>query len=351
MPQTSTEIERIQCSHEGGRQIGRVVQYHPTTRDDDLPLAVAGNATLRRRHRHSPSPAAPLAVAAASVPVNFPGITFSNGIKAAFYAVFLEQLSDTVLGALLASHETVAIALSFVLYYLADHPDVYAKVLKGTKLFCAFQQRFYCRLLEKSGRDRGVGIADTDPVIQSKAQEENSELYKKHKVAEEELRDDIDAESSETTEDAEVAFDDGGDDADAFEDAEDMDAEVAFDGGEDMDAEGGFDDGEDMDAEVPRETDAETIVDVGAADTEVVAEVEEVVVEADDEVEQMDAEVASEVGSMDRGVVEEVGVAEKAVAYLVEPIVHSSPSPVPVEAVESPFGGQIGSSHMFEGSD
>ncbi|KAK3031923.1 hypothetical protein RJ639_036719 [Escallonia herrerae] len=28
------------------------------------------------------------------------------------------------------SHETVAIALSFVLYYLADHPDVYAKVLK-----------------------------------------------------------------------------------------------------------------------------------------------------------------------------------------------------------------------------
>ncbi|KAK2980573.1 hypothetical protein RJ640_017435 [Escallonia rubra] len=74
--------------------------------------------------------AAPLAVAAASVPVNFPGITFSNGIKAAFYAVFLEQLSDTVLGALLASHETVAIALSFVLYYLTDHPDVYAKVLK-----------------------------------------------------------------------------------------------------------------------------------------------------------------------------------------------------------------------------
>ncbi|KAK2968681.1 hypothetical protein RJ640_005822 [Escallonia rubra] len=107
---------------------------------------------------------APLAVAAASVPVNFPGTTFSNGIKAAFYAVFLAQLSDTVLGALLASHETVAIAMSFVLYYLADHPDVYAKVLKGTKLFCAFLQRFYCRLLEKSGRDRGVGIAGLDMV-------------------------------------------------------------------------------------------------------------------------------------------------------------------------------------------
>ncbi|KAK2975650.1 hypothetical protein RJ640_000675 [Escallonia rubra] len=39
-------------------------------------------------------------------------------------------MTDTVLGALLASHETVAIAMSFVLYYLADHPDVYAKVLK-----------------------------------------------------------------------------------------------------------------------------------------------------------------------------------------------------------------------------
>ncbi|KAK2994435.1 hypothetical protein RJ640_001251 [Escallonia rubra] len=100
------------------------------------PLAVAGSATLpgsatlRRRQRHSPSPAAPLSVAAASVPVNFPGTTFSNGIKAAFYVVFLAQLSDTVLGALLASHETVVIALSFVLYYLADHPDVSAKVLK-----------------------------------------------------------------------------------------------------------------------------------------------------------------------------------------------------------------------------
>ncbi|KAK2985870.1 hypothetical protein RJ640_009940 [Escallonia rubra] len=88
-------------------------------------------ATRRRRHRHSPSPVAPFVVAAVSVPVNFPGSTFSNGIKAAFYAVFLAQLSDTVLGALLASHETEAIALSFVLYYLADHPDVYAKVLKA----------------------------------------------------------------------------------------------------------------------------------------------------------------------------------------------------------------------------
>ncbi|KAK2983357.1 hypothetical protein RJ640_010734 [Escallonia rubra] len=140
-----------------------------------------------------------------------------------------------------------------------------------------------------------------------------------------ELGDDVDAESSETAEDAEVAFDDGAD----------MDAEVAVD------------DGEDMDVEVPRETNAEAIVDVGSADTEVVAEVEGVVVGAVDEVGQMDGEV----GSMGRGVVEEVGAAEKAAAYLVEPIVHSSPSPVPVEAVESPFGGQIGSSHLFEGSD
>ncbi|KAK2977425.1 hypothetical protein RJ640_002773, partial [Escallonia rubra] len=127
-----------------------------------------------------------------------------------------------------------------------------------------------------------------------------------------ELGDDVDAESSETAEDAEVAFDDGAD----------LDAEAAVDDGADMDAEVAVDDGEDMDVEVPRETNVETIVDVGSADTEVIAEVEEVVVEAVDEVGQMDGEV----GSMGRGVVEEVGAAEKAAAYLVEPIVHASPS-------------------------
>ncbi|KAK2975747.1 hypothetical protein RJ640_003509 [Escallonia rubra] len=127
-----------------------------------------------------------------------------------------------------------------------------------------------------------------------------------------------------------------------------MDAEAGFDAGEDMDAEAG----KDMEAaDMPGETDRETIVDAGAVDTEVVAEVEEAVVEAVDEVEQMNAETASAVGSMDRGAVEEVGAAEKAAAYLVEPIGHSSPSPVPVEAVESPFGGQMGGSSLFDGSD
>ncbi|KAK2980849.1 hypothetical protein RJ640_020501, partial [Escallonia rubra] len=115
-------------------------------------------------------PYAKVAAGLLSVPVNFPGTTFSNGIKAAnFIRVELtpiieerrrklyeekelaapnlmshillstdengmsmtkNDIADTVLGALLASHETVAIAMSFVLYYLADHPDVYAKVLK-----------------------------------------------------------------------------------------------------------------------------------------------------------------------------------------------------------------------------
>ncbi|KAK2998281.1 hypothetical protein RJ639_023293 [Escallonia herrerae] len=50
----------------------------------------------------------------------------------------IDHIWDSIFsGALLASHETVAIALSFVLYYLADHPDVYAKVLKGDTGFPA----------------------------------------------------------------------------------------------------------------------------------------------------------------------------------------------------------------------
>ncbi|KAK3008496.1 hypothetical protein RJ639_014894 [Escallonia herrerae] len=117
-------------------------------------------------------PYARVAAGLLSVPVNFPGTTFSNGIKAANFirdeltpiieerrrklydekelaalnlmshillstdengmSMTKHDIADTVLGALLASHETVAIAMSFVLYYLADHPDVYAKVLKGS---------------------------------------------------------------------------------------------------------------------------------------------------------------------------------------------------------------------------
>ncbi|KAK2990144.1 hypothetical protein RJ640_007546 [Escallonia rubra] len=41
------------------------------------------------------------------------------------------EVGDLILSVLEASHDTVSTVLTFVLYYLADHPDVYAQVLAG----------------------------------------------------------------------------------------------------------------------------------------------------------------------------------------------------------------------------
>ncbi|KAK3002633.1 hypothetical protein RJ639_019739 [Escallonia herrerae] len=106
-----------------------------------------------------------------AVPINFPGTTFNRAIKAADHirhelspilkerrrhlnekrdmgtrdllsqlllstdedGKFLTEMeaADMVLGILLASHDTVSTATAFVVYYLADNPDVYAQVFKG----------------------------------------------------------------------------------------------------------------------------------------------------------------------------------------------------------------------------
>lgn len=42
------------------------------------------------------------------------------------------EIADMILGILIASHDTTSTVMTFVVYYLADHPDVYAKVLQGT---------------------------------------------------------------------------------------------------------------------------------------------------------------------------------------------------------------------------
>ncbi|KAK3009803.1 hypothetical protein RJ639_014011 [Escallonia herrerae] len=105
------------------------------------------------------------------VPVNFPGTAFNRAIKAADHirhelsSILKErrrqpndkidlgthdlashllqsadedgkfstemEVADMILGILFASHDTVTTALAFVVYYLADHPDVYARVFKG----------------------------------------------------------------------------------------------------------------------------------------------------------------------------------------------------------------------------
>ncbi|KAM7459679.1 hypothetical protein LguiA_036673 [Lonicera macranthoides] len=40
------------------------------------------------------------------------------------------EIADMILGILIASHDTTSTVMTFVVYYLADHPDVYAKVLQ-----------------------------------------------------------------------------------------------------------------------------------------------------------------------------------------------------------------------------
>ncbi|KAK3005044.1 hypothetical protein RJ639_015941 [Escallonia herrerae] len=105
------------------------------------------------------------------VPINFPGTTFNRAIKAAdriryeLLPILKErrrqpnekldmgtrdlvshlllsadedgkfptetQVADNILGLLFASHDTVTTAIAFVVYYLADHPDIYAQVFKG----------------------------------------------------------------------------------------------------------------------------------------------------------------------------------------------------------------------------
>ncbi|KAK3002635.1 LOW QUALITY PROTEIN: hypothetical protein RJ639_019741 [Escallonia herrerae] len=104
------------------------------------------------------------------VPINLPGTTFNRAIKAAdriryeLLPILKErrrqpnekldmgtrdlvshlllsadedgnfptemQVADNILGILFASHDTVTTAIAFVVYYLADHPDVYAQVFK-----------------------------------------------------------------------------------------------------------------------------------------------------------------------------------------------------------------------------
>ncbi|KAK2997600.1 hypothetical protein RJ639_025095 [Escallonia herrerae] len=105
-----------------------------------------------------------------AVPMNFPGTTFRRAIKAADHiryelspilkdrrrqsnekidmgtpdlashlllsadedGKFLTEIeaADLILGILFASHDTVTAAITFVVCYLADHPDVYAQVFK-----------------------------------------------------------------------------------------------------------------------------------------------------------------------------------------------------------------------------
>ncbi|KAK2988298.1 hypothetical protein RJ640_011969 [Escallonia rubra] len=106
-----------------------------------------------------------------SVPVNVPGTAFNRAIKAANHirhelSFIIEErrkqllekkqmetardllshmllaideggqhlteleIGDMILGVLLASHDTISSVITFTIYYLADHPKVYAQVLK-----------------------------------------------------------------------------------------------------------------------------------------------------------------------------------------------------------------------------
>ncbi|CAK9149841.1 unnamed protein product [Ilex paraguariensis] len=105
-----------------------------------------------------------------SVPINFPGTAFNRGIRAANRireellpiirqrrsllsekkematgdllshmllatdedGKFMSEMeiADKILGLLLASHDTTSTVITFVIYYLADHPRVYAQVLE-----------------------------------------------------------------------------------------------------------------------------------------------------------------------------------------------------------------------------
>lgn len=102
-----------------------------------------------------------------SLPLDFPGTAFNRGIKAANLvrkdlSVVIKQrrrnklqirgdllshilisngedekffsemdIADAVLGLLIASHDTTSSVMGSVVYFLADHPDIYAKVLTG----------------------------------------------------------------------------------------------------------------------------------------------------------------------------------------------------------------------------
>lgn len=102
-----------------------------------------------------------------SLPLDFPGTAFNRGIKAANLirkdlSVVIKQrrrdklqirgdllshilisngedekifsemdIADVVLGLLIASHDTTSSVMGSVVYFLADHPDIYAKVLTG----------------------------------------------------------------------------------------------------------------------------------------------------------------------------------------------------------------------------
>ncbi|KAK3030569.1 hypothetical protein RJ639_039447 [Escallonia herrerae] len=109
-----------------------------------------------------------------SVPVNVPGTAFNRAIKAANHirhelSFIIEErrkqllekeqmetardllshmllaideggqhlteleIGDMILGVLLASHDTISSVITFTIYYLADHPKVYAQVLKETR--------------------------------------------------------------------------------------------------------------------------------------------------------------------------------------------------------------------------
>ncbi|KAK2991329.1 hypothetical protein RJ640_007549 [Escallonia rubra] len=114
-----------------------------------------------------------LAAGLLAMPIDFPGTTFNRAIKAANFIrkelspILKErrdqlaekkvvaardllsqilittdedgkhltemEVSDMILGILEASHDTVSTVITFVLYYLADHPDVYAQVLAEQK--------------------------------------------------------------------------------------------------------------------------------------------------------------------------------------------------------------------------
>ncbi|KAK1371836.1 hypothetical protein POM88_037928 [Heracleum sosnowskyi] len=71
-----------------------------------------------------------------SVPINMPGTTFSKGVKGGVMdenGNFMsdKEISNNIIGLLVASYETTSTDVTSMLKYLAELPHVYDEVYKG----------------------------------------------------------------------------------------------------------------------------------------------------------------------------------------------------------------------------